>query len=1435
MLFYVIFNSNTFQNYLVGKLTTYLSKAFKTEVKMAHLRYSGWTNFTIEKAYFGDEKNDTLFFVDNLQFDLAGADLDSLHFTLTDVKVNNGLCKIQIYPDGSINTDVLFNIYDKSDTLPSATKSTFQLVFKNVECSDTRFRLIYHDEIWEDEGFNPYDIDVHDISFYARNFQIIDDSLHFKIRDLKCKEKCGLVIEKLSSTITLCDKIMRFDDLDLRTPNSTIGNTFVLRYANWDELAEFINHTQMEAQIRNSKVDIQDAALFLPFFSSYHYYANVDADVKGTVSNLKIKNIKAQYANSTLFKGNVTLKGLPNIDETYIEVKADHAETVKSELEKIIDMQLPEQALTLGNIKFNGQFTGFYNDFVSYGLIETSFGKIRTDLNMKLAEENRNTTYSGKLSLINFDLGRFSGSKPLLGYTTLDASIVGVGLDLNSIKANIDSKIQSFEINDYPLSNALIKGSLSKGYFNGKLTINDPNLALQFSGTTDLNADVPVFNFTSKIKNANLKALNLTSDPIYISSEIIGDFSAKDLDNNSGTLNISNTIIKKFDNEYDITKLSIQSSKGTNEFLRINGDFIDTEIRGKYNFATLKTNLYNTFASLAPDYFKVSEIQTMADQNFKFHLILENTETLTKIFLPMLELEKFQISGTYNSARNSLIVDGSTRNFRYENLFFKGTKINFNISNDSGGIGKISLRKLSRNDTLLASNILIHSTLHQNKGILNVNAGDSSSDFFANFKSHVNFYNTSLDVGFDQSRVSLKQLVWNVDKSSIINFSDSTWNIHNLTFYNEDERIALRGFYNTKTSQKDLSIILNQVKLSNINNFASNIKIEFAGLANGVFKYSDENNKQDILTGNLDISSLALDNDTLGDFSLITDFDDKNQRLGISLTSKKSKITNLRAIGFMSLKRNNELNFDVNFDNAELKSFQAFLKDYITIYEGKARLYSKISGPLSSPSITGTLELKNVKTSIDYFRTTYSFSNTINFNKKEIELSPFVLTDSRGKTADAYGKITHTNFSDIYFNLTIDNFKDFQLINTKSRDNDLYYGTVYADGIVTVKGPLSNVVIDVKAKATKGTIIYITPFGPSSSSDEGLVHFINYDTLTNVKDYRPLSLSGFTINVSAISTPDAEVQIVFDEQSDDKLRAKGNGEVKLLLSRDGSFNMFGDYILEEGEYRFTALDVVSKKFSLQKGSSISWNGDPMNGNLNITGIYKLRTSVNEILSTPGTEGNSNVRIPVDCMMKINGSLQSPTYTFDLNFPDMESNLNGAASNELNAVVNNFRREPDLMNQQIMFLLVTGRFVPLFNTSSQQPSAPIGTNTVSDIISGQASKLVNNVIPGLDVSVDLLLSNNDPTKNRSVLLSASKKFLDNRLEVQGSFATDNSQNNFLAQYNLTRTGNFKTRIFNRFGTDPIYNRNLTLSGIGLYFRKEFDGLNELFRKNNSGSK
>ena len=413
------------------------------------------------------------------------------------------------------------------------------------------------------------------------------------------------------------------------------------------------------------------------------------------------------------------------------------------------------------------------------------------------------------------------------------------------------------------------------------------------------------------------------------------------------------------------------------------------------------------------------------------------------------------------------------------------------------------------------------------------------------------------------------------------------------------------------------------------------------------------------------------------------------------------------------------------------------------------------------------------------------------------------------------------------------------MLNTGSKDNDLFYGKAYADGSLTLKGPFSDLLLDAKFTGKQGTVINIPLSTSYGDGEDGLIHFISRDSTPANTDYkRSGTLSGFAINCMLHVTKASEINIVLDEQQGDKIRGRGNGDIKLELTRSGQFNMFGEVEVDEGDYKFTAMNLFTKKFTLKPGGKISWTGDPIAGQMNIVGAYNVRTTVADIVAGATNDERESLkqqRIPVECLLYVKGSLLNPDIKFDMNISDVSGSLPGNTVSELQNTLRVWRNENDLMTQQVISLMLFGRFTP---TNVQNSTGPTNlsagvNNTLSGFVSAQATNFIQQLIPGLDVNVDYH-TGNESVRGRTIV-SASKRILDNRLEIQASIDPINTYQNFLTQYNFTRLGNLKAKAFSRAQLDPIYNRNINTNGVGLYYRKEFDSFSNLFSpKNKKGN-
>ena len=347
----------------------------------------------------------------------------------------------------------------------------------------------------------------------VKNVRFEKDTLYAAVT-LATKERSGFTIKKLAAQMQFTPELMEFKNLDLQTNTSRLGNYYAMRYQNFNsDMSDFLHSVTLNGKFENSQLTSSDLAFFAPALKPWKREFDISGQASGTIDNLVAKNMLIKSGN-TFIDGNISLRGLPDIENTFIDFTSRNLVTNYSDLTAIVPAlkNVTQPNLNkLGNIGFKGNFTGFINDFVTFGNITTSLGNLTADINMKLPQ-NKPATYSGKIFSLGFKLGQFIGNNNL-GNIALDGSVTGSGFTLNQLKANFNGNVKQLDFSGYTYNNIAIDGTFNKKLFSGFGSVNDPNLKLEnFKGTIDFNNKIPAFNFDAFLKNANFKTLHFTNE-----------------------------------------------------------------------------------------------------------------------------------------------------------------------------------------------------------------------------------------------------------------------------------------------------------------------------------------------------------------------------------------------------------------------------------------------------------------------------------------------------------------------------------------------------------------------------------------------------------------------------------------------------------------------------------------------------------------------------------------------------------------------------------------------------------------------------------------------------------------------------------------------------------------------------------------------------------
>ncbi len=1443
-------NSNVIQTFLAQKAAAYLSKELKTEITIKKLNISPFLDITAEEVSISDKHNKKLFYTKSVLLDFDDISFKNHHIGFEKAIIDNPyIALIKYKNEEDFNYQFISDYFASNDTVKSGKKSIW-------EYNITGFKLINAHLIYKLESKTPIEygidfnnIDLSDLNADINKININKDTINVDIAHLSLNEKSGFKVISLQTLLTITPQSFSFKNLAIKTPDSELNLNMGFNYKNFNkDFKDIENKVDMFYLIAQSRLNIKDLSYFVHDFKGMNYPIELSADIKGKINNLKGKNIILRSGKHTYFKGGLTLTGLPNINETFVNADIQELYTCKNDLESIRlpdnseskYIRIPNELTKLGNIRYKGKFTGFFNDFVSYGNIYTDIGMISTDLSLKTNPDTKVISYKGKIGSEDFDIGKLVSQEDIIGKVSLQATVAGSGFDFNTANLTIDGIIKSIDLNNYNYQNINIKGKFGNKTFNGDIDIDDKNIGLVFNGIIDLSADIPQFRLTSEIRNANFTKLNiLKNDTITdFSTSIAVNFRGNNADNFYGNIEINNTSFYKSKQKYSFGYLNLTNfidAKGV-KINKVDANFMEGEIKGIKSFSGLQ-NTFLAFLNVYLPSFKFKTNNYLKDtinQSITFSFSFKNSDSILNIIVPTLKIaDNTKFSGVFNSETNHLTIQGSSPFIEYQKIRFQNWYIN-GLSDKQNFLLNTSCEKLILTDTIYVDNFKVFTKTHldsidysikweNTNQIINNSADISGLCNLALFPS--------IEVRFNKSNIVLRDTLLTIYEGNKIILDSSSIKVSNFVIGNKSQQISIDGTI-SDVATDNMNIAFKNFNLSNLDVFTIRQQIDFDGTLNGKVSLLDLNYSPNI-QADINIKSFAFNHEFIGDAEISSSWDNfqkallVNAEVGYTENNIITKPIDVKGKYFPNSKNNN-LDFTIKVAKFKLDPLGKFLSSFASEITGYASGTIELKGSSAQPELSGTISFEPAQLKIDYLNTIYHFSNDLTFDKNSISFEDVVLYDEKGKTAKLNGKIFHNNFKDWALSLSILS-KNFYCLNTNILQNSSFYGRAYITGLTKIYGSTENINIDVVAKTEKGTQLFIPISNSSEISNYPFISFVN-NSITNPEKNDEVDLSGLKLNFDLEVTPDAEVQIIFDSKSGDIIKATGAGNIKLEITTLGDFNMYGEYLIEKGDYLFTVKNIFTKHFDIVKGGTIKWNGDPFNATIDISPVYKLRTSLYDLYtkSNPNIQDpdTSKKRVPVECIINMTDNLFNPTIAFDIDFPSLNDN----SKQEYKAVV-----KPEI-NNQFLSLLLMNKFISPSQENTGGGNTNVLGSTTSELLSNQLSNWLSQISNDFDLGVNYRAGNEMNKDEVDVALST--QLFNERLIIDGVVGTGsgNTQSSSSIvgdvniEYKLANDGRFRVKAFNKSNEIDILTPNSPYTqGVGIFYRKEFDNLKGLFKR------
>ena len=1391
------------------------------------------------------------------EFNVSDAkfDLQKNIFDLNKIELNNTTASVFL---GKQKT-----IIDTSSNKNAQSQNSIRFIAKNISFKNDNIQFDDDNKIKQTAGMDFAHLQLQNLNLQMENLNYDADSIAGNILQSSLKEKSGLVINNFHTQFLYTSTRAFLKDFLIQTPGTDIHRSLIIHYPSLAAIQKNIGKLQLDVDINNSKVQVKDILIFMPAMRAQPAFANANAvfllngKITGTVADINIKTLQLTGFSGTKINAEGKISGLPDIKKINGNLAISMSSN-RNDVLLIADKKLPTGFTIPQQININGTAkinNGNVNTLMN---LASSSGNVKLNATIYNFNDIPNADYTAALTTDKLDIGAIMQNQNI-GIVSADFNVKGHKTDPKKMKASINGVIHSAVIKQYNYKELQFDASVANQQIQATAGINDPNIHLLMHASGNISNKFPSIKMDAQIDSIKLNALHFTTDTISYYGKINADFANTNPDNLIGNLLISNSILLK--NKTRILLDSIQMTSGESDsgkFIHFASDILNFQLHGQYKL----TQLAKVFQQAIQPYYKI-----MADEktvhtdpyNFLFTAKLINKPVLKILFPDLVKLDPISLNGHFSDK------DGWNAALDAPSVVYADYRINklhlqSNTKNNAIDI-KTNIEQFKSGTSINLFHTELDAVIKNNQ--INFNLGIKDSALKDKYYVAGLFHQTE-QKGFEFSLQPDKLLLnyknWTVKNDNKIIINPANINIKDFLLKREGQELSINSL--TADNNSPVDIQFNQFKISTLTGFIQQDSTFANGTIEGKITLTNLLN-QPVFNGNLTVHDLSVRKDTIGDVSIKVNNTDQNivaTDIGIN-----GHGNNVKLAGDYYLKPVDGNSFKMNLDiqQLQLNALQATLSGIIKKASGSVNGKFSIAGTTSAPVINGDLNFNKSVIVPTMLGSYFSLDNQkLQITKDGITFNAFTISDSLNNKLVFNGDVKTTDFSHYNFNLNV-KAKNFQALNTTKVDNKLYYGKLFFNSDLNIKGTELQPTVDGTLKIddkTKLTVV-MPQQDPGIEDRKGVIQFVNMrspqrDSIFNHPEdsLNTSSILGMDISANISIDKGAEMNLIIDEGNGDFLRVKGEATLTGGIDRSGKTTLSGTYNLDEGSYDLS-FSLIHKQFSIAKGSTITWTGEPTKANLDISAIYTAIAAPSDLVDDQLSSADANTRntylqkLPFQVYLKMAGELLKPSITFDIQLPEDKSyNVSKDVISTVESKLDLVRQEPSEMNKQVLALLLLGRFVgddPFASNNGGTSAESLARQSVSKILTSQLNQLASSLIKGVDINFDLQSTDDYTTgslQNRTDLnVAVSKRLLNDRLTVsvgsnfelegpqQANDQTDNIAGNIAVDYKLSKDGRYTLRAYRKNDYDEVLEGYVVETGVGFIITIDYNRFREIFQK------
>lgn len=1313
-----------------------------------------------------------------------------------------------------------------------------------------------------EQGIDFSHLDIPDLNFNAEDLEYLGGQMRMTVNSASLQDHSGLHVDALRGDLFFGEKEAFAREVSVKTGSSTMSADIELNYPSRDKFLSDPLQVQQKISIRDGRIAFADILFFAPSLKNEQpFHGNQDevvfleCDLQGRLDDLEIGMLTLEGFKDTKINASGSISGLPDMNRVQYDLDIREFATVKTDIYSFIPEDSVEQYVQLPEkIGARGKIKGNLNTIDGNIRVTTSDGNVLLDGKFDWTEPYR---INGTIELQEVNAGIILPQDTTIGFITMQVKADINGTDLNQLNGSFSGNVERLDFNAYSYHGLEFEGTIDTGAIAVNGSIDNDNLHLTFNADMNIADSIPELAFNLDLGHADLYALQFTDKQLTLSAGLHGDFTSFDPDSLNGSLDITSITAADSLRVLHLDSISLVSrATADSNVLTLRSGFLDLEMRGQYSLSDLPL----AFSQSLNRYFEITG-DTIVQEYVPQVVALDATITYSPVFSQIdSNIQAFspmKITGRYQSENDIIEFTGNSEKITYSSVNFndlhmeadtKEEELTYAVSFNGASFNNYKLRKSILSGKAWNDKVLIN---------LQIKDEEEKDRFLIRgiFRELDNNYALSLDG--DSLILNYEQ--WSLEADNSIVFGKNGLFFEKIVLLKNEQRLSI--YSDPPQFSAPLIIDFRDFQIETLSEIVSGDSLLAGGIITGETTIRDYATDPSF-NADLHIENFSFRDDTLGNIDLT--ISNKNANTLTASIDIEGNGNRVSLEGDYTID-NQSIDLTANVGRLQLASIQGFSMGAFTDAQGTLSGDLDVKGTIFKPIVSGDLRFDNAGVHITKLNAFYVLKDEgLRFENSDIHFEDFTLNDAEGNTLTVNGVTYTRTFSSFEFDLSINSTR-FKVLDTDSRNGELYYGTLYLNTDIRLKGPLNNPEVEADLSVledTKMTVI-IPQEAPGIVEREGVVRFVDLDNLKldsllreNLDSLNTFEIKGITAFATIHVNEEAEFKLIIDQGSGDFLQLRGNAELSASIDKSGKITLTGNYLLEQGVYELS-FNFLKRRFEIEKGSSITWNGEPTSGESDITAVYNVEAAPIDLVERQlagASQSKINLykeELPFQLVLKLTGELDEPEVTFNIRLPEGNYPVAPEVIATTQAKLQQLRQDQSELNKQAFALVLLNRFIsdnPFRSRAGTTPES-YARQSASKLLSQQLNNLAGDLISGVDLRFDLESVEDYSTgelQNRTDLnITASKRLLNDRLEVtvgsnfeiEGPSQT-NEQTSGIAgdvsvEYQLSKDGRYLLTAYRKNEYQVAVEGQVIETGLSFVIQLDYDKFREIF--NNSQKK